>query len=145
MKVLILSTHMMNLFLLISNHIFDTYRFLHNPLQLHNDDIQTLTLPSIHVNDFLKKHVRLETRTQFAQSFLRFLFFNFTPPFSIPHFSTNFVPNIFKSQVKNIYFSKYSNEHLFSKRPLSTFLIHLSNSQKASLFFYPLFLMTSFD
>ena len=43
----------------ILNHIFDTFRNLQSLLQLHSSDIQTLTLSTIHVNDFLKTLVLL--------------------------------------------------------------------------------------
>ena len=36
-------------------HIFDTYRTPRNLLQIHNNDINTLTVSTLHVNDFLKK------------------------------------------------------------------------------------------
>ena len=45
----------------ILNHIFDTFRNLQSLLQLHSSDIQNLTLSTIHVNDFLKNLVLLET------------------------------------------------------------------------------------
>ena len=45
----------------ILNHIFDTFRNLQSLLQLHSTDIQNLTLSTIHVNDFLKKLILLET------------------------------------------------------------------------------------
>ena len=48
--------------------IFDTYRTLQSFLQLHSTDIQNLTLPTIHVNDFLKKLVLLETPPQLNSS-----------------------------------------------------------------------------
>ena len=48
---------------IILNHIFDTYRPLQNLLHLHNHDIQSLTLSTIHVNDFLEKPVLLQTPT----------------------------------------------------------------------------------
>ena len=52
----------------ILNHIFDTFRNLQSILQLHSTDIQNLTLSTIHVNDFLKKIVLLETPPQFTSS-----------------------------------------------------------------------------
>ena len=52
----------------ILNHIFDTFRNLQSLLQLHSTDIQNLTLSTIHVNDFLKKLVLLETLPQFTSS-----------------------------------------------------------------------------
>ena len=51
----------------ILNHIFDTYR----TLQLLSTDIQNLTLSTIHINDFLKKIILLET--------LNSTYFNLTP------------------------------------------------------------------
>ena len=42
------------------NHSFDTYCTLQNLLQLQNNDFQSLTLTTIHVNDFLKKLVLLK-------------------------------------------------------------------------------------
>ena len=53
----------------ILNHIFDTFRNLQSLLQLHSTDIQNLTLSTIHVNDFLKKLVLLETPPQFTSSY----------------------------------------------------------------------------
>ena len=53
---------------IILNHIFDTYRTLQSLLQLHSTDIQNLTISTIHVNDFLKKLVLLETPPQFTSS-----------------------------------------------------------------------------
>ena len=47
----------------ILNHIFHTYRTLQNLLHLHNNDIQFLTLSSIHVTDYLKKLVLLQLHT----------------------------------------------------------------------------------
>ena len=52
----------------ILNHIFDTFRNLQSLLQLHSTDIQNLTISTIHVNDFLKKLVLLETPPQFTSS-----------------------------------------------------------------------------
>ena len=52
----------------ILNHICDSFRNLQSLLQLHSTDIQNLTLSTIHVNDFLKKLVLLETPTQFTSS-----------------------------------------------------------------------------
>ena len=52
----------------ILNHIFDTFRNLQSLLQLHSTDIQNLTLSTIHVNDFLKKLILLETPPQFTSS-----------------------------------------------------------------------------
>ena len=45
-------------------HIFGTYQNLQNLLQYHSTDIQTLTLSTIHVNDFRKKSVVLEISTR---------------------------------------------------------------------------------
>ena len=45
----------------ILNHIFDNFPNLQSLLQLHSTDIQSLTLSTIHVNDFPKKNVLLET------------------------------------------------------------------------------------
>ena len=45
----------------ILNHSFDTFRNLQSLLQLHSTNIQNLTLSTIHVNDFLKKLILLET------------------------------------------------------------------------------------
>ena len=65
----------------ILNHIFDTYPNLQNLLRLQSTDIQTLTLSTNQVNDFLRKLVvLLETPTQLTNS-LFFLFFIFTPLF----------------------------------------------------------------
>ena len=47
----------------ILNYVFDTYRNLQNLLQLHNIVYQCLTLSTIHVNDFLKELVLLQTPT----------------------------------------------------------------------------------
>ena len=52
----------------IPNHDFDTYRNLQNLLQLHSTDIQSSTLSTIHVNDFLEKLVLLETFSQIKNS-----------------------------------------------------------------------------
>ena len=52
----------------ILNHIFDTFRTLQSLPQLHSSDIQNLTLSTIHVNDFLKKLVLLETPPQLTSS-----------------------------------------------------------------------------
>ena len=52
----------------ILNHIFDTFRNLQSLLQLHSTDYQNLTLSTIHVNDFLKKLILLETPPQFTSS-----------------------------------------------------------------------------
>ena len=52
----------------ILNHIFDTFRTPQSLLQLHSSDIQNLTLSTIHVNDFLKKLVLLETPPQLTSS-----------------------------------------------------------------------------
>ena len=52
----------------ILNHIFETFRNLQSLLQLHSADIQNLTLSTIHINDFLKKLVLLETPPQFTSS-----------------------------------------------------------------------------
>ena len=52
----------------ILNQIFDTFRTLQSLLQLHSSDIQNLTLSTIHVNDFLKKLVLLETPPQLSSS-----------------------------------------------------------------------------
>ena len=52
----------------ILNHIFDTFCTLQSLLQLHSSDIQNLTLSTIHVNDFLKKLVLLETPPQLTPS-----------------------------------------------------------------------------
>ena len=52
----------------IITHIFETYRTLQSLLQLHSTDIQNLTLSSIHVNNFLKKLVSLETPPQLSSS-----------------------------------------------------------------------------
>ena len=53
---------------IILNHIFDTFRNFQSLLQLHSTDIQNLTISTIHVNDFLKKLVLLETPPQFTSS-----------------------------------------------------------------------------
>ena len=52
----------------VLNHIFDTFRNLQSLLQLHSSDIQNLTLSTIHVNDFLKKLVLLESTPQITSS-----------------------------------------------------------------------------
>ena len=63
----------------ISNYNFDTYRNLQNLFQLHNNDIQTLTLSTVHVNDSLKTLVFLGTPTHFSNSSYTFPLFTFTP------------------------------------------------------------------
>ena len=52
----------------ILNHFFDTYINLQNLFELHSTDVQTFTLSTIHVNDFLKNLVFLETPTQITNS-----------------------------------------------------------------------------
>ena len=70
----------------IPNHMFDTYQDLQNLFQLHSTDIQTLNLSAIHVNDFFKKLVPLETPTHITTSctllffIFAFPFYTFTPP-----------------------------------------------------------------
>ena len=55
-------------FFVILTLIFDTYRTLQSLPQLHSTDIQNLTLSTIHVNDFLKKSIILETPPQLTSS-----------------------------------------------------------------------------
>ena len=47
----------------ILNHFFGTYRALQNLLHLLNNDIHSLTLSTIHVNDFFQLPILLETHT----------------------------------------------------------------------------------
>ena len=52
----------------ILTHIFEIYRTLQSLFQPHSTDIQNSTLSTIHVNDFLKKLVLLETAPQLNSS-----------------------------------------------------------------------------
>ena len=52
----------------ILNDFVDTYCNLQSLLQLRSTDIQTLTLSTIHVNDFLKNPVLLETPHQITNT-----------------------------------------------------------------------------
>ena len=48
----------------ILTHIVETYRTFQSLLQLHSIDTQNLTISTIHVTDFPKKLVLLETTPQ---------------------------------------------------------------------------------
>ena len=127
----------------ILNHIFDTYHNLQNLLQLHGTDIQTLTLSTIDVSDFL-----LKSRSS-RNSFANHKFLSFPPLYLYSFFKKTFTqPQIsfyaFNFQVK----TKDTKNHLLK---LSTFLSKKYSIQNFSsliiltlIFYYYLLFQSSF-